>query len=61
MAAYIFRRLMFMVPTLLGIMIVNFAIIQAAPGGPVEQAIGIIQGHTPDATAVVRGPHHVRE
>tara|TARA_B100000686_G_scaffold327866_1_gene387203 strand:- start:1493 stop:2587 length:1095 start_codon:yes stop_codon:yes gene_type:complete len=55
MAAYIFRRLMFMVPTLLGIMIVNFAIIQAAPGGPVEQAIGIIQGHTPDATARVSG------
>jgi len=37
--AYIIRRLLLIVPTLLGIMIINFIIVQAAPGGPVEQAI----------------------
>ncbi|HYI04510.1 MAG TPA: microcin ABC transporter permease, partial [Reyranella sp.] len=37
MLAYILRRLMLVIPTLLGIMIINFFIIQAAPGGPVEQ------------------------
>ncbi|GGM13885.1 peptide ABC transporter permease [Pseudomonas asuensis] len=44
MAAYILRRLLFIVPTLLVILIVNFAIIQAAPGGPVDQAIARLQG-----------------
>ncbi len=39
MLAYIIRRLLLIVPTLLGIMVINFVIIQAAPGGPVEQAI----------------------
>lgn len=37
MLAYIFRRLLLIIPTLLGILVVNFIIIQAAPGGPVEQ------------------------
>lgn len=44
MSAYILRRLMLMVPTLLGIMVINFFVIQAAPGGPVEQAISNLQG-----------------
>jgi microcin C transport system permease protein len=44
MSAYIVRRLMLMVPTLLGIMVINFFVIQAAPGGPVEQAIARLQG-----------------
>lgn len=39
MTSYIIRRLLLMVPTLIGIMTVNFFIIQAAPGGPVEQMI----------------------
>ncbi len=39
MIAYIIRRLLLIIPTLLGIMIINFIIVQAAPGGPVEQAI----------------------
>ena len=39
MLAYILRRLMLVIPTLLGIMIINFFIIQAAPGGPVEQML----------------------
>lgn len=39
MAAYILRRLLLIIPTLLGIMAINFIIIQFAPGGPVEQVI----------------------
>jgi microcin C transport system permease protein len=50
MTAYIIRRLMLVVPTLLGIMTVNFFIIQAAPGGPVEQLIAKIQGQQVSAT-----------
>src|SRR5262252_2853487 len=44
MSAYILRRLMLMIPTLLGIMVINFVVIQAAPGGPVEQTIAQLQG-----------------
>ena len=44
-----------MIPTLLGIMIANFVIIQAAPGGPVEQVIAQLRGHAIDATARVGG------
>lgn len=44
MAAYIFRRLLLIIPTLFGIMLVNFAIIQAAPGGPVEHMLAQLQG-----------------
>ncbi len=36
MAAYLLRRLLLVVPTLFGIMVLNFFIVQAAPGGPVE-------------------------
>lgn len=50
MLAYILRRLMLVVPTLLGIMIINFFIIQAAPGGPVEQMLAQIQGTAVGAT-----------
>ena len=39
MAAYILRRILLMIPTLFGIMLLSFLIIQFAPGGPVEQAI----------------------
>ena len=39
MGAYILRRILLMIPTLLGIMAINFAVIQFAPGGPVQQII----------------------
>ena len=55
MLAYIIRRLLLVIPTLLGIMVVNFAIIQFAPGGPVEQAIAEFQGHGADATSRFSG------
>ncbi|MFQ3175199.1 MAG: microcin C transport system permease protein [Psychromonas sp.] len=41
---YILRRLLLIIPTLLGIMTINFFIVQIAPGGPVEQAIAQYQG-----------------
>ncbi|TIW84857.1 MAG: microcin ABC transporter permease, partial [Mesorhizobium sp.] len=39
MGAYILRRILLMIPTLFGIMAISFAVIQFAPGGPVEQVI----------------------
>ncbi|WP_417523705.1 microcin C ABC transporter permease YejB [Marinovum sp.] len=44
MGAYILRRLLLVIPTLLGIMIINFALVQFVPGGPVEQMLAQIQG-----------------
>lgn len=44
MALYIFRRLLLIIPTLFGIMLLNFVIVQAAPGGPVEQTLAQLQG-----------------
>ncbi len=44
MTAYIIRRLLLIIPTLLGILAINFAIIQSAPGGPVEQMIAKLEG-----------------
>ncbi|WP_045218650.1 microcin C ABC transporter permease YejB [Desulfonatronum thioautotrophicum] len=55
MTAYIIRRLLLMVPTLLGIMVLNFIIIQAAPGGPVERVIAELRGHDVAATARFAG------
>ncbi len=44
MTAYIARRLLLMIPTLFGIMVINFVFVQLAPGGPVEQAIAQLTG-----------------
>ena len=55
MFAYIIRRLILIIPTLFGIMIVNFLVVQAAPGGPVEQMIARIKGTATEATARVSG------
>src|SRR6185312_1292614 len=45
MGAYLVRRLLLMIPTLFGIIAINFAIIQFAPGGPVEQMMAELRGH----------------
>ena len=55
MLAYTLRRILLMVPTLLGIMVINFAVIQFAPGGPVEQIIAQVTGQATDAAARVGG------
>lgn len=44
MGSYILRRILLMIPTLLGIMAISFAVIQFAPGGPVEQVIANLTG-----------------
>ncbi len=55
MVSYFLRRLFFIVPTLLGIMILNYLIVQAAPGGPIEQMIAKIRGTDISATARFEG------
>jgi microcin C transport system permease protein len=55
MLAYIFRRLLLMIPTLLGILLISFVIIQFVPGGPVERMIAELQGNSLDATARISG------
>lgn len=55
MYAYILRRLFLIIPTLLGIMVINFAVVQVLPGGPVEQMIAQLTGDAVDATARVGG------
>jgi len=44
MSAYMIRRILFMIPTLLGIMLVSFVVVQFAPGGPVERVIAQLSG-----------------
>ncbi|MDW4551333.1 microcin C ABC transporter permease YejB [Defluviimonas sp. D31] len=44
MGAYILRRLLLMIPTLFGIMLINFTLTQFVPGGPVEQIIARLEG-----------------
>ncbi len=55
MLAYLIRRLLLMIPTLFGIMVVNFVVVQFAPGGPVEQIIAQISGTAIGATARIGG------
>ena len=55
MTAYIFRRLLLFIPTLLGIMLVSFTIVQFAPGGPVERIIAQLTGTDVAATARIGG------
>jgi len=55
MTAYILRRVLFMVPTMLGIMLVAFAVVQFAPGGPVEQVIAKLSGSDTGATSRISG------
>ena len=50
MQAYIIRRILLIVPTLLGIMVINFFLIQMAPGGPVHQMIAQLEGTAIDVT-----------
>lgn len=44
MAAYIFKRLLLMIPTLFGVLLITFLVIQFVPGGPVEQLVAQIKG-----------------
>jgi microcin C transport system permease protein len=55
MTAYIIRRILLMIPTLLGIMLVSFAVVQFAPGGPVERVIAQLSGSDTGATSRISG------
>jgi microcin C transport system permease protein len=44
MGAYVFRRLLLMIPTLIGIMVINFALVQFVPGGPIDQIMAELEG-----------------
>jgi microcin C transport system permease protein len=55
MLAYIVRRLALMIPTLIGIMVINFAIVQLAPGGPIEQIIAEVTGTDAGTTGRISG------
>jgi microcin C transport system permease protein len=55
MLAYIIRRLLLIIPTLFGIMVLNFVIVQFAPGGPVEQMVAELTGTAVEATARIGG------
>ena len=55
MTAYIIRRLILIIPTLIGIMVINFAVVQIVPGGPVEQMIAQMTGTAVESTARFSG------
>src|SRR6185369_15795406 len=55
MATYLLKRLLLIVPTLFGIMLISFAIVQFAPGGPVDRIIAQITGTDVSATARIGG------
>src|SRR5438034_10727189 len=55
MSAYIARRILLMIPTLLGIMFVSFVVVQFAPGGPIERVIAQISGSDTGATSRISG------
>lgn len=55
MIAYVARRLLFMIPTLFGILLINFGIVQFAPGGPVERILAQLQGLDTGPTARIGG------
>jgi microcin C transport system permease protein len=55
MGAYILRRLLLMIPTLFGIMLISFIVVQFAPGGPVEQVIAQVTGQAGGADTRLSG------
>ena len=55
MSAYIIRRILFMIPTMFGIMLVAFVVVQFAPGGPVEQVIAKLTGADTGASSRISG------
>src|SRR5210317_1198641 len=55
MAAYIARRILLMIPTLFGIMLVTFVVTQFVPGGPVERMMAEIEGHSTTGLSTGKG------
>ena len=55
MAAYLLKRLLLIIPTLLGIMLITFAVTQFLPGGPVEKVLAQLSGNDVSATGRISG------
>ncbi|ANK89731.1 MULTISPECIES: microcin C ABC transporter permease YejB [Rhizobium] len=55
MGAYVIRRLLLMIPTIIGIMAISFIVVQFAPGGPVEQVIAQLTGQADSADQRLSG------
>ena len=55
MSAYILRRLALILPTLLGIMLINFVLVQFVPGGPVEQILSQLEQETDVFAGIAAG------
>ncbi|MEI8295156.1 MAG: microcin C ABC transporter permease YejB [Alphaproteobacteria bacterium] len=55
MGSYILRRLLLIIPTLFGIMTINFLIVQVAPGGPIEQILAKVRGQASDVDSRLGG------
>jgi len=55
MSAYLLRRILFMIPTIFGIMLVSFVVVQFAPGGPVERVIAQLSGADTGGTSRISG------
>jgi len=61
MLTYVLRRLFLIIPTLFGILLLNFIIIQAAPGGPVEQTLAKLEGLDASGTSRIAGAASTNE
>ncbi len=59
MGAYILRRLLLIIPTLFGIMVINFTLTQFVPGGPIEQIIAQMEGEGNVFEAITGGGSEV--
>ena len=55
MAAYIIKRVLLIFPTLFGIILINFIIVQFAPGGPVEQIVAELTTGSMSTTSSISG------
>ena len=60
MLSYIFRRLFLIVPTLVGIMCINFFLVQFVPGGPIEQIISDLEKNSSFLDSIGGGSQEVR-
>jgi microcin C transport system permease protein len=61
MGRYLLRRLLLVVPTLFGIITINFAVVQFAPGGPVEQMLAELRGQTSSTSRITGGGSDVAQ
>ena len=61
MGPYLLRRLLLVIPTLFGIITINFAVVQLAPGGPVEQMLADLRGQTQSTSRVSGGGSEVMQ